>query len=392
VIARSSLAGVVVAALATPARGQPVKDDHQLAEALITEGAKQLQAKAYDQALANFLEAYGKVPSPKVLLDIASTLRAMGRLADAANTYQRYLLDPATGLERVAEVKDLLLGLDEQLTILTVRVSPRGAELSLDAGPFIPIGSSLLTRVRPGIHLVRIRKGDQSNEVTVNGFEGERKDVSAALPGVVAEVTPPPVDVQPPDHVDGWLITGTQYSTDSGTGNSRKVRAGYQGPEITAIVPHDEPAHEGAALVPTPTEASISSGVIGVMRFDGKFRGFAGGVGLAIARAGFEVEIMFLRSDVTGGYLGGRYRLLTGVFHPYAAVGMPGFVFDETSTMGESTKKLAVGLRGAAGIELMLTGHLSVQADLGYEHFFNVANTHFEADLFVPTLGVIGRL
>ena len=79
-------------------------DDPQkrtLAQGLMVEGVKQLQAKAYDQALANFLEAYNAFPSPKILLNIGSTLRDMGRLADAANTYQRYLTDPATGSERV---------------------------------------------------------------------------------------------------------------------------------------------------------------------------------------------------------------------------------------------------------------------------------------------------
>jgi hypothetical protein len=39
----------------------------------------------------------------------------------------------------------------------------------------------------------------------------------------------------------------------------------------------------------------------------------------------------------------------------------------------------------------MINGHFSVQGDLGYEHFFFV-DDHFEADVFVPTLGVIGRL
>src|SRR6202012_1609840 len=102
--------------------------------------------EAYDEALADFLEAYNRLPSPKILLDIASTLREMGRLAHAANTYQRYLTDPATGAERVAEVKKLLLARDEQLTILTVRVQPHGSEISIDAGPFVPVGSSLQTR------------------------------------------------------------------------------------------------------------------------------------------------------------------------------------------------------------------------------------------------------
>ena len=137
-----------------------------LAAALMTEGVRQLLADQYEQALANFLEAYGKFPSPKILLNIGSTLRDMGRLADAANSYQRYLADPATGPERIAEVKDLLVKLDQDLTVLTIRVFPRGSEVSIDAGPFIPIGATLQTRVRPGIHLVRVRKGDASTAVT----------------------------------------------------------------------------------------------------------------------------------------------------------------------------------------------------------------------------------
>jgi hypothetical protein len=59
--------------------------------------------------------------------------------------------------------------------------------------------------------------------------------------------------------------------------------------------------------------------------------------------------------------------------------------------MTTTTKRLAVGVRGAGGLEIKINGHLSVQGDVGYEHFFFVDDRH-EADVFVPTLGVIGRL
>ena len=94
-----------------------------------------------------------------------------------------------------------------------------------------------------------------------------------------------------------------------------------------------------------------------------------------------------------GGYLGVRYRFLTGWLRPYAGVGIPGFAYDklDESAMSTSTK-LAVGVRGAAGVELMINGHFSVQGDLGYEHFFNVDPLRIDPNIFVPTLGVIGRL
>jgi hypothetical protein len=372
----------------------------------MTEGVRQLQGRAYDQALANFLEAYARFPSPKILLSVASTLRDMGRLADAANTYQRYLTDPATGAERVAEVKELLVQLDEQLTILTLQVIPRGAEISIDGGPFVSVGSSLLTRVRPGIHLVRIRKDQLNNERTVHGFEGETKEVALA----VTDAEPPPAPVSgkseitsaarevPPERVFGWLITGTQYSAASATGRERKVLAGSDGKELAAIMPRYDGSDHGErsdVIVREPDNDAIASGAIAVLRIDGKGRGFAGGVGLAISRGRLETEIMVLKSSQIGGYLGVRYRLFTGLFRPYAAVGVPGFAFDhdELQTDGTTTtsKRLAVGVRGATGLELVINDHFSVQGDVGYEHFFFL-DDHYEADVLVPTLGVIGRL
>jgi len=388
----------------------PVDDPslRPLAQALMIEGVKQLQVKAYDQALANFLEAYAKFPSPKILLNIASTLRDMGRLADAANTYQRYLADPATAAHRVAEVKELLLRLDEQLTILTVRVVPRGSDVSIDGGPFVPVGSTLQTRVRPGIHLLRVRNGEASAEISLNGFEGETKEVPATVQMDVGDPVPPPNDpavvvtTQPtpatapppapvPEHVDAWLTTGTQYGSD-GRGRVRKVRTGFAGPVISPIIPVYEALDDGTARVTHDDKVRITSGVIGVVRIDGQLRGAAGGIGLAVAWDRLEADVMFLRSEQTGGYLGARYRLLTGFFRPYVALGMPGFIYDQMDASGGTATKLAIGVRAAGGLELMINGHLSVQADLGYEHFFGVDDSPYEADVFVPTVGVIGRL
>jgi hypothetical protein len=378
-----------------------------LAAALMTEGVRQLQALHHEQALANFLEAYSKFPSPKILLNIGSTLRDMGRLADAANTYQRYLADPATGPERIEEVKQLLVDLDQQLTLLTIRVTPRGSEVSIDGGPWLPVGSTLQTRVRPGIHLVRVRHAGTTSEVTINGFEGESKDVpvtvSAPASPAPAETAPPPppatTEAVPPEQtaekVDGWLITGTQYATSDGAGSERRVRSGYAGPELRAIVPRYEVEDDGSVSVERPDERRIRSGVLGLVRVDGKGRGVAGGLGLALSPLdSVELEVAGLKADHWGLYAGIRVRLLTGWLRPYLAGGVPLFFFTDETTMDSA---VALGLRGAGGAEVKLNGHLSVQVDVGIEHFFNVKDALVDGKrpdetVFVPTVGVIGRL
>jgi hypothetical protein len=380
----------------------PVNDPKvkALAQALMTEGVKQLLEKQFDQALANFLEAYNKYPSPKILLNVAGTLSDMGRTADAANTYQRYLQDPATGPERVAEVKQILNTLDAELTILTVKVTPRGSEISIDGGPFIPVGIALVTRVRAGIHLVRIRKGDAIAEQSVNGFEGENKEVNMVIaepvapplpPGPGPTPTPDPKPMPaPPDEVSPWLTNGTLYGGDA-SGNQRTTRTTFGGDEVDAVIPDYELTASGQIRIKPPEKDNISSGLVAVMRIDGERRGFAGGFGIAVSRGNFEAELMVLRSEIWGGYIGLRYRFLTGFFRPYVAAGVPGFVF--TPPIMDASQQLGVGLRGAAGIELKINGHLSIKGDVGYEHFFiDEEETLFDANVFVPTVGVIGRL
>ena len=377
-----------------------VDDDkaRAVAQALMTEGVRRLQVQAYDQALANFLEAYNRFPSPKILLNIASTLNDMGRTADAANTYQRYLSDPATGAERVGEVKELLIKLDAQLTILTVHVTPHGSEVSIDAGPFVPVGSSLQTRIRPGTHTIRIRNGGAINAVDLNSFEGESKDVTLEVkpepPAPNAPPAPPQPAAKPPDQVQGWLVDGRTYGTVDANSRERRVHANVTGPDVKPYIPSGTLEYDDTPDLSEPVE-HLSSGVIGIARIDGNhWKGFAGGVGIAYAASdNFEVELAGLKSDVYGAYAGARYLLLTDWLRPYLAAGIPMFFF--TDDKGQS--QVSVGGRLAAGIELKINGHLSVQGDLGVEHFFNVSDVvykmqTFEATTFAPTIGVIGRL
>ncbi|HET9624635.1 MAG TPA: hypothetical protein VFP84_24880, partial [Kofleriaceae bacterium] len=165
---------------------------------------------------------------------------------------------------------------------------------------------------------------------------------------------------------------------------------------LAALVPRDEPSERAEAeAAPRGDDDDITSGAIAAVRIDGKGRGAAGGLGVVFARGKLEAEVLVLRSDQTGGYVGVRYRFLTGLWRPYASLGVPGFVFDHQELQADMTtttsKQLALGLRLAAGLEVRVTHHLSVLADVGYEHFW-FGDDRFDADLLVPSIGVIGRL
>ena len=358
-------------------------------DSLVVEGDRQRQAHADDQALANYLAAYARTPSPAILLRIADVLHEMSRFADEANTYQRFLLEAVTD-DGAAHAKQALAQLDAQLTVLTVRVFPRGSAISLDGGPFVPVGGALVTRVRPGLHLVRIR-GESTNELTLNAFPGEAKDVVATLP--VTQAAPPASSA--PDRVYGWLVTGTQYATDDPNGRARTVHAVDDGRPLAAIEPREEPVSEPAPAMRVVEEEEITSGAIGALRIDAQGRGFAGGLGIAFARGRFEAEVLALKSEQVGGYIGLRYRLLETTWRPYLGAGVPGFVFDHQELQPNMTtttsKQLAIGLRVAAGLEVRITHHLSVLGDLGFEHFL-FTDDHFVADVLVPSVSVIGRL
>lgn len=367
-----------------------------LAQALIVEGVKQLHARAFDQALANFLDAYARLPNPKLLISIAAILRDMGRLADAANTYRRYLVDPAASAERAGDIEELLAQLDEQLTILTVR-APRGAAVSVDGGPFVTIGGTLVTRVPAGVHRIQVRVDHTTSELKVAGREGEAKDViSGAQPS--ARGSEAGASDGPPERIDGWLIAGTHYGADSATDRVRKVYDSADGHEIVALAPRGDAFEPGDRGEPGEADRApgLEFGAVGVVRFDGKGRGAAGGAGAVISRGRLEAELLLLKSAEFGGYLGLRYELLDGAVRPYLALGMPAFAFHHDELQADATmmgtRRLAIGARLAAGVSIAITDHLSVRADLGYEHFFFLDDHQYEADVFVPELGVVGRL
>jgi hypothetical protein len=348
---RLAIVIVLATLVASPALADEA-EDKAAAQALVTEGIAALKKKDYDTAVAKFQSAYAKFPSPKILLNLGTTYKDMGRLADAANTYQKYLGDPTVGTDRLAEVRKILDDLDKQLVLLTISVTPAGASVTIDDGPAEVIGASLVIRVAPGKHTIRARAfGHDDGLEEFDAAAGTRRTVALSLSRVkeVKEVVDP--IKTPPDDV---------------------AIGGGEDPDGPVFDPPVDDDGGGKARLP---------GLAVQARIDGKLRGAAMAIGVDYAPIEMlEVELAALLSNAYGVYLGGRFRFLQTKISPHVGAGIPVFFSDGAR----------YGARIAAGGELRL-GKVSVIAELGYEHFFNPEEM-IEANVIVPIVGVQGRL
>ena len=326
-------AGATAQAQPAPPSGAGDKGD---AKALMASGLKLFAAKDYLGALSVFQTAYARFASGKILLNIGTTLVKLDRKAEAANAYQGYLDAPDSDPAKKLEVTKVVAGLDLEVGVVEITVTPADAEVQLDKGEWTPAAKLARTRVAPGSFTIHARKAgftpaDQSATVGAGGT----RTVSLKLE---AEV----------------VATG-----GGGTG----IDGGLVGRSETV-------------------EPPSKLGMLALAHMDFKNKGGAAIVGIAfdvIDRV--QLQAAALLGPSSGGYAGVAVALLTGRVRPVIVAGVPIFVANGAR----------VGIRGAAGVELAFNRHISAVAELGVEHMFNPEATVTKT-LFVPAIGVIGRL
>jgi hypothetical protein len=178
-MARRVLApGIVVLCISGAALGDegPLSPPQEVGEArqgearaLFHEGVAQLDLGRYAEALECFQRAYALWDSPKILLNIATTLRALGRNAEAATAYARYLGTAAPDNPRREEVTQALKEVSVQVGRI-VSTHLRGVErLWLDDVEIAAVAGQEAW-VEPGRHtLVAERTGGsrQTMRITV---------------------------------------------------------------------------------------------------------------------------------------------------------------------------------------------------------------------------------
>ncbi len=322
------------AALAETPQPTPDKKDLKLKGAVELRdlGNKLFEEKNYLGALAVYKEAYERFPNVKILINIGITLNKLERFADAANALQKYVDDKDADPAMRPEFAKAIADIDKSVGVLELQVDPPDTQIQVNDGDWI--APTKLYRVPAGNVTINGKKdGYRAETKTLSINAGERQTVTLGL-----SLLPRQTD------------TKVVY-VDTGLG------AQAEGPRSRVgayAMEHLDIPHKGAA-----TLIGVTFDVIDRVRVEGA----------AILGPNY------------GGFAGATVALLTGKFRPIVSVGVPIFISDGAR----------YGMRGAGGLELQLSRHLALVAELGVEYMLNPEDDIKEL-VFIPAVGALGRL
>jgi len=325
--------------MTTLAQAQPApKDDSKVdAQSLMQSGVKLLDAKDYLGALAVFKTAYERFQGAKILLNIGTSLKLLGRDADAANAYQRYLDASDTDPKRKGDIEKLIAKIDKTVGKITITPTPSNASSTIDDDDWLHVVHGSVWRVSPERHAIIVK---------AEGYETKTKSVQIGVGEEVSleiQLTPIPKPV-------ARIIT-------------------VQGPATGVVVvgPEQPRSRFGAIVTGNFDIPNGGAAVVGLT---------ADLIDRVTARAGAII------GPHIGGYVGGTFAFLTKQYRPYVTAGLPVF----------ASNGARYGIRGGAGFEYEVNRHLAFVIEAAVEHEFNPEMGESKKTLFVPAAGVIGRL
>jgi hypothetical protein len=326
-----------------PAPAKPSGDKVD-AKALMQSGVRLLEAKDYLGALAVFKDAYARFASAKILLNIGTTLRLLDRKHEAANAYQRYLESPDADPAKKTEVAAAIAQLDKGVGRLEISVTPADAEVQVNDDDWVPAEKLKLHRVAQGQFTVKARKDKfqtEARSAQITG--GEKAGIAIVLTAL------------PEDKVFVPVPATTPIPTDRDAG-------------VRAELPDDAPRSR--------------LGGFAMLHIDPPRKGGAALLGATVdALPNLQVQAAAIVGPYYGGFGGASYAFLSGTYRPFAAAGL--LVF------GSAGARFA--LRVGGGLEIALTRHVALLAELGVEYVINNESDINKAVL-IPAIGASARL
>ena len=140
------------------AQSEPAGTPEQsVARQIFAQGNSLLAAGDYTGALERFRTAYEKWKNPKILINTGTTLVALGRYAEAADTYDLYLHHPEAEASHRTEIEQALREAESRTAQLRVEVNEPGGAVMIDGRRLEGDGTGPV-RIDPGPHAVIIQK------------------------------------------------------------------------------------------------------------------------------------------------------------------------------------------------------------------------------------------
>jgi hypothetical protein len=344
--ARLTCALALAGLLAAPGTFAQPAGDKGDAKALVQTGVRLLEAKDYLGALAIFKDAYARFPSAKILLNIGTTFKLLGRNADAANAYQRYLDSSDADANRRTEVSEALAELDKDLGRLQVNVTPADAELKV-TDDWIAAPSVKLLHVAPGNYSLQARRGGyQPSSQSGTIAAGEQASITISL-AAVPEAKPTIIEVPRDDVIEP---------------EAPRSRFGAVAVVHVSVVPKVGSAWLVGATADVTPALAVEAAVL---------------LGPGLVSDGMAT----LAPPSFGGYAGASFAFMTDKLRPRVSAGIPIFASDGARFF----------VRAAAGLEYVASRHISLAFDLGAEVALNPQDDIRDLAV-VPALGVAGRL
>jgi hypothetical protein len=344
------------------------------ARALFKEANRLLGEKDYVSALDMFRAAYNRWPNAKILLNIGTTLRNLGRDAEAADAYEKYLREGKPDAKRKAEVDAILKELSTKLARLRIEVNEPGARVLVDGKVVGESPQAITLRVEAGTHtIVAEKQGYPAAAATVQISAGQERVVELRL--VQSGAPPPPTPPGPPPK------KAPDPTPEPPPPGPRAIK--IPGPPEPAVGPTEGTVVKSA---PRPLKQSNRFGAFVRGDVDGKFRG-------AVATVGVTYSPLFWLEVSLAGNLGPTFGfepgvtgyILRGTWRPLVAVGVP-IMFSDGARPG---------IHAAGGLEWNFTRNFAAFLLVGVEVFPTAQSTptvKYEKVIFVPSLGLQARL
>lgn len=300
------------------------------ARELFKQGNQLIEQARYADALDRFTAAYAAWQNPKIQLNIATTLRTLGRHAEALRAYREYLATAEASGKRRAEVEAIITGLEARVGYVALTIAPRVQRVTLDGNELerASLGGSEALAIDPGRHVL-VAETEAGPEVT-------RFEISAGEREAIALSGPAPSE------------------------------------PAKAPTPAAAPEDAGAS------HDRLGLGVVTRVDVDGKGEGAVGALGLAVPIGSrFVASAGGLIGAHGGGWVGLEALLLETALTPTLGVSAPFFFVD--------------GLR--LGVSAELGGRWAIEADrlflmarAAIAHFPRVPQGYSSTAL-VPSLG-----